>query len=773
MNNKLIPKENSLEEFLFGFIDFIWEVDAQGVYTHASGDLLRVLGYTSEELIGKTPFDLMTPDEAIRVGGIFENIVQNRSDIVDLVNWNIRKDGSKVCLLTNGKPILSQDGALLGYRGIDKDVTAIQLANEKTILDEKKYREFFEVSQEGIFIMKKGVIVDANPQFATILGYTHEELIGTSCTDIIHKVQSDGLQVSLKMETMLDRVMSGEEVTMEWTHKHKDGHTIETEVNAQKIHYIGDSLILGSLRDISVKKIKEHALADTNMHLELALDAAKAGTVLFDMGEDKLYWDEASLKMFGLNETTFGNDYASWEKCVHPADSEKLFSEIQQQFVSAKYINAQYRVVHPNGDIRHILIVAAIIRDDKGNPTFVTGLHFDKTEEVLLHQKLQKATQDAKIANEAKSVFLATMSHELRTPLNAVLGFVNLARKESGLTPKTREYLDIIEGSGSHLIEIINQVLDLSQIESGNVEVDLQAFNLLGMLQECATLMAVKAHEKNLQLMPNFSTLETVNVISDTSKIRQIILNILGNAVKYTTSGHIDFKVQVISVGDTHILRIVVKDTGAGIDAQALPHIFEPFTQSRSSDYIQGSGLGLAVTKTLVHLLKGDIEVDSTLDKGSCFTVEIPILFSEETLEISRKKEVVGLKSDADVRRILIVDDIRVNRLLIRSFLEEIGFIIDEAKDGVEAVEKFESFKPDLIWMDLQMPRLSGCEATLQIRQRSQDTKCKILALSANAIDIETTMKKCAFDDYLVKPFDEFDLFEMMKKHLKIHYIYK
>lgn len=406
----------------------------------------------------------------------------------------------------------------------------------------------------------------------------------------------------------------------------------------------------------------------------------------------------------------------------------------------------------------------------------------ERTQELsIANDKLQSAKEVAEIANQAKSQFLANMSHELRTPLNAILGFAQLMTDDHALPQRYRDNLKTIHRSGEHLLTLINGVLDMSKIEAGQTTLNEQSFDLFRVFKEVEDMFRLRVEERGLQWFFICDKTVPQYVCADGVKLRQVLINLLNNALKFTLEGGVSLWVSAVSSihgkSERITLSFEVRDTGEGIAEDKLDTVFEAFSQTGVGRLIQeGTGLGLPISQKFIRLMGGDIAVESTPGKGSVFRFDVQATSSSATdVEPElQSRRVEALVPGQPVYRLLIADDKEDNRKLLLNLLEPLGFELQEARNGQETVLIYKKWKPHLIWLDMRMPMVDGYEAARQIRALPGGSDVKIVAVTASTFESQrNAVFEAGCDDYLGKPYRNSDIFELIHKHLGVMFIYE
>jgi signal transduction histidine kinase/CheY-like chemotaxis protein len=401
----------------------------------------------------------------------------------------------------------------------------------------------------------------------------------------------------------------------------------------------------------------------------------------------------------------------------------------------------------------------------------------DVTERRRVEEEVAKAKDAAEAANRAKSAFLANMSHEIRTPMNAILGFSQLMLRDQNLDNRQSQYLGTINRSGEHLLALINDILEMSKIEAGRTTLNLTTFDLPGLLNDLEMMFRVRTDGKKLSFFVELIGDVPRYIVTDINKLRQVLINVLGNAVKFTERGGIGLRVRADRQSLTGpSLRVEVEDTGPGISADEQEKLFRHFEQTKTGQQAgTGTGLGLAISREFVRLMGGDITVSSRVGEGSTFAIHIPLNESEAhaVQPIDQPRHVRSLGPGQPEYRVLIVDDVEDNRELLDQILGPVGFQVRLATDGVQAVQEFERWRPHLVLMDFRMPVMDGHEAIRQIRAAPGGRDVKIIAVTASAMDENRQeLLGIGADDFIGKPFQAVELFQKIHAHLGIEYLY-
>ncbi len=503
----------------------------------------------------------------------------------------------------------------------------------------------------------------------------------------------------------------------------------------------------------------QRALAASEERFDLAMRGANDGLWDWDLRSDRVYYSPRWKAMIGLADEEVGDGLEEWSQRVHPDDLPQVRRAIAACLESGtEQYEMVFRFRHKDGRYLHIRSRAQVVRNARGESLRMVGTHSDITVLKEAEAALRQAKEQAEAASRAKSEFLATMSHEIRTPLNGVLGMVELLLN-SPLGPEQTRFAATAHRAGRHLLTLINAILDFSKIETRQMELESVDFDLPELLGDTVALFARQAELKGLELDADLSGLAGPRCLrGDPHRLRQILVNLLGNAVKFTERGQIRLRAEYVGTGADGVrLRLIVADTGIGIAVSAQARIFEHFAQADGSTtrHYGGSGLGLAICKHLLELMGGSIFLSSEPGHGASFTVELALPFASRQTATSATPP-PEVEAMALCGRVLLVEDNADNRELALEVLAGLGLQVDQACNGREAVECVERGRYDLILMDCQMPIMDGYQATAAIRRLAHagPTRPPIVALTANAMEDDRAHCLAAgMNDYLAKPF--------------------
>jgi PAS domain S-box-containing protein len=547
---------------------------------------------------------------------------------------------------------------------------------------------------------------------------------------------------------------------------------------------------IGELRKAQEELRRERDLVSRMM------ETSPVGIVAVNQAGKITFANSSAERIFGLSrqEITARNyDDRAWHTTSHGGEpfpeAEHPFRQVQASGGTLR--DVRVAIERPDGRRVLLSVNAAPVLSADGRFDGMVAVMEDVSERVRVEGELRKyrehledlvrvrtdeltvARDQAMAANRAKTLFLANMSHELRTPLNAILGFSRLLAEGEGASGKQLPELRIIGRSGEHLLDLINAVLDMSKIEAGSIALENAPTDLRDLVIEVTNMMRSRADEKGLKLLVHQSSAFPGGVCIDRTKLRQILINLVGNAIKYTERGQVALHLDAERAPSLRLI-LEVADTGIGIAAEERERIFHPFFQAVR--HAGGTGLGLAITQQYVSIMGGTIHVDSALGRGSRFRVVLPAADAEPSAVFpagTERNRVVGLAPGQPERRVLVVEDQEENRLLLQRVLSEAGFRVRAAVDGADAVQAFQSWHPHFIWMDWRLPVLDGRRATEMIRSAPGGKQVKIAVVTASVFQEERAeILEAGVDDFVRKPFRNEEIFTCMARHLGVRYCY-
>ncbi|WP_204103226.1 MULTISPECIES: PAS domain S-box protein [Spirulina sp. CCY15215] len=646
----------------------------------------------------------------------------------------------------------------------------------------------FLVEQTPIAIIEwkpDGEVVAWNSAAEMIFGYSKAEILGQYGFDLLVPPE-----VHESVEQIVADILQQQGGTCSiYENRTKDDRAIVCEWhNTKLVDGRGNIVGLASMVvDITARKQAEQALKEREARFRAIFENSGIGIGLTRLDRVILDGNSALQKLLGYSTTQLQQlqpfDY------IHPDDIDSDRAE-WEELVAGMRDNYQVekRYIRQDGKTIWVRVTpCAIGQNGQVEYTFCMIEDIDERKEAEL--VLQKSKEAAETASYAKSQFLANMSHELRTPLNAIIGFTQVMERDRALSSEQQEHLGIIHRSGEHLLDLIDEILDLAKIEAGHISLNEESFALYALLDAIEEMLHLKAEAKKLQLIFNRADNIPQYLIGDRGKLRQVLINLLSNAIKFTHQGSITLRVsqgaEIPLLGKEEIERdkkphititFEVEDTGDGIDESEFGSLFTAFEQTQTGKQAQtGTGLGLPISRKFVQMMGGDIAVKSTVGQGSTFYFTLPFQITDivETVPRQQQAKVLGLASSRTYR-ILVVDDRPENRQLMLKLLQTIGFEAQDAANGQEAIAVWESWSPHLIWMDMRMPVMDGYEATRRIKATVKGQATVIIALTASAFEEQRAIVLSAgCDDFVRKPFQEHIIFEKMEQYLGVEYIYE
>lgn len=771
----------------------------EGMVTSWNHGAEQIFGYSAKEAVGQLLTDLVVPDELQSEEADILTRVAQGERISQFETRQRRRNGTFVDVSVTVSPIRGDDGAVVGASKTVRDISA-QKAAKAHILDlntnleqqvAERTDELARANQLLTSVLRSasevsiiatdsdGVIWVFNTASERMLGYRAEEMIGKSTPAPLHlaeEIIARGIELSAEYGTPVEgfRVFThvaeqhGSE-TREWTYVRKDGScfpvslvvTVTRDASGKVIGYLGIAI------DISERKTAEQALAaslselvEARDQMQLATDVAELGVWSWSAVDQRMQWNDRMFEIYDLplELREQGLSFEHWRLRLHPEDAEAIPAIVAADLAAGTVSDMQYRVILPNGQLRHLHASARVECDASGQVAGITGVNRDITAQLELEARLRYAKEQADAASAAKSSFLANMSHEIRTPMNAVLGMLQLVRKTE-LDARQRDYLDKANSAAKSLLGLLNDILDYSKIEAGKLDLDLHPFELEGLMRDLAVILSANQGNDDVEVIFDIAPTLPAALLGDSLRLQQILINLAGNALKFTKQGHVEVSVIELGRSDGSIqLRFAVTDTGIGISQEQQTRIFDAFTQAEASTTRRfgGTGLGLGISQRLAAMMGSKLQLVSEPGRGSRFWFDIvleiaPYAPLKSTHPASaRPYPLAGL-------RVLVVEDNALNRQVAAELLAGEGAQVQLAEGGLDGVARVLSAEQtfDVVIMDIQMPDIDGLEATRRIRADERFRTLPILAMTANASQSDREQCLAAgMNEHIGKPID-------------------
>ncbi|MBE0680678.1 MAG: PAS domain S-box protein [Anaerolineales bacterium] len=768
--------------------DVVWVLDAETMkLKYVSPSVEKLRGYTVEEALTQSLEEVMTresyenilPKLQMRLANFQDGDASALTKTDEILQT--RKDGSTIWTEIVSTILRNKEGGL-DILGVARDITK-RIETEKILRDnEERLLSFFENAGSLVWIKDmEGHYIAVNKYTEAAYGLPRRQIIGRTAYDLHpqreaesftsndNNVLSSGRIIEFEETAVLEGVLHEYAVT-KFPLRDSSGNiyalgAICTDITERK-------KIESALRESEEKyrrlaeELELHVIARTNeikrvqQRLEMAAHAAELGVWDWNIVTNRLIFDEQVHAIYGTSAEGFSGTVDEIMKIVHPEDAGSFMSLAESVLSGETHYQTQYRIIRSDGGLRYIKAFGSILYDKNHQPEHIVGVMMDITQDKEVEETLRIANLELERAMRVKDEFLANMSHELRTPLNSILGISeSLEEQVAGeINEKQRKYLRIINESGRHLLELINDLLDLSKIEAGRLELNLSQFTVEAFCQ--SSLRMVKELAKKKKLNVSFHMDENVHTLrGDERRLKQVLVNLLGNAVKFTPDGQ-RLGLDVTGNAEKKQVTFTVWDTGIGISKQDISRLFKPFVQldSKLSRHAGGTGLGLMLVSQLIRLHGGNVEVQSQPGKGSRFIVNLPWEPAQPSQRLQKphpaaaspKRPLVGKHARL---KILLVEDTEPVILFIQDHLESKGYHVTAAHNGYEGLLFAKNIQPDVILMDIQMPGMDGFEATKRIRAEATLKDVPIIALTALAMpgDREKCLK-AGMNDYMIKP---------------------
>ena len=699
----------------------------------------NTLGFTVEELKTKPFIEFVHPEDQATTIAEAQKLMTTGEDVVAFENRYLCKDGSYKWLLWSATVSLEEQL----YYAVARDITERKQA-------EVYYRDLYENAPDMMAVVDlvTSNILECNQTLADVIGRSKEEITGNSFLELYAPESLEAAQ-----QTSSSFVQTGEVVRQERTLLRADGSTIDVLLQATPMHDETGKIVASrsTWRDVTKQKEAERALASQEALYRTLIEAAPQIIWVADADGQVALLNKAWREFSGLtDEESLGT---RWAEALHPEDLPDVLAKWERAYTHGETYSGECRFRAKDGSYQTFIFIGAPVRDDSGKIINWVGINTNIADRVEAEIALQEAKDAAEYANRAKSEFLATMSHELRTPLNAIIGFSEILRDEilGTINDEQKDLVLDIHTSGNHLLAMINDILDLSKIEAGKMDLQLEHFSVKEAVMEVNTIVNALANKKQIQLTLEFD--QDVSIQADKIKFKQILYNLLSNAIKFTDEGgEVNTKFEV----SRSALLGSVTDTGVGISAQDREKLFQPFTQldASSTRSHSGTGLGLSLTNRLIQLHGGKIWVDSEINEGSTFSFTFPLHQRQEKVGITRSDGSRAETATAfdDNRTILVAEDNEQAAQLLGIYLTEAGYQVEYATNGEEAITKAAEVRPFAITLDILLPKKDGWQVLREMKTQPNLRSIPVIIVSV------TEERQLAFGlgavDHLVKPID-------------------
>jgi two-component system sensor histidine kinase/response regulator len=795
-------------------VTYIQQIDHGFASMYASPQIEKILGYSPEEYASDPGLwiDILHPEDRERV--LAEDVRTDETLEPFRVEYRMfSKDGSVVWVRDEAVVVRDEEGNPRYWQGFMFDITERKRAEEESRESAGRFRSTFENAPIGMALVSlDNHYLRVNQAFCDMLGYSEEELLSRRSLEVTHP--DDREASTARTHALLEGTIARD--LLEKRYIRADGQVVWALSSVSLVRDSGGepAYFVSQYQDITERRKAEEEIRRLNETLEkrveertaelenalaelreseeryaLVVEGSNDGIFDWNIRTGELYWNDRLYEMFGLSRSEFIPTFDRFLECVHPEDRQKLLDSVAAHLERGVEFDTELRYRHSGGEQRVCVTRGKAQRDENGASFRMAGIATDITErkeaeeevrrlnetlEVRVRERteqltatiseLQRAREAAEAANRAKSEFLANMSHEIRTPMNGVIGMTGLLL-DTDLSAEQREYAETVRTSGESLLTVINDILDFSKIEAGKLDLEAMDFDLRSVVEETVDLFAEQAHNKGLELASLIEHSVPTALKGDAGRIRQVLVNLLGNAVKFTEAGDVVLRGDLVEENEaTAVVRFEVKDTGIGMTEEQQGRLFRSFSQADASTTRRfgGTGLGLAISKQLIEMMGGEIGVESEPGRGSAFWF---------TLRLGKQpgdspQRAPSRRTDLRGLRVLVVDDNETNRDILREQVASWGMKDGTAEGGSRALrmlwEAADGGEPyDLAILDMQMPEMDGMELASRIKVEPAIAPTRLILLTSTGLRGEAEQaRRVGFAAYLTKPVRQSKLYD-------------
>jgi len=769
-NKRRSELEARLSAIVDSAADAILVIDETGVIESCNKAVEAIFGYAQHEMTGRNISMLMPEPYCSQHSHFLRQYID--TGVAKIIGETGREVSGKRADGEVFPMFLSVAEFWVGkerfFSGIVRDISKLKDAQ----LEQQRFKEILDQVHDCVFMFDADSLtyVYVNQGAMDHVGYSKQELLE------MHPFDLKPTYDEIAFRTLIDPLRTSGSGSLTYTtqHQHKEGHLIPVEISLQYILREEDvPLFVAVVRDIRDRIEAERALRESDERLRHSQVFANIGTWDWNIQTGDLFWSERIAPLFGYEQGQIETTYENFLAAVHPDDRQAVIDAVAACVDHSAEYNIEHRVVWPSGEVHWVLERGDVIRNEAGEAIRMLGVVQDISDKKEAEMELKAAKEEAERASRAKSEFLSSMSHELRTPLNAMMGFAQLFEYDPRATDEQQANAREIYRAGKHLSTLIDEVLDLAKIEAGHLKISSVPVMAGELLEECRSLVMPIAEKSSVRLYFEMNRQFDVCVLADYTRLKQVFLNLLSNAIKYNIQGgEVVMSCQQL---DDNYVRFSVTDTGIGIHERDKSSVFNLFSRLHTDMVtVEGTGIGLNITQQFVEAMGGRIGFDSEFGKGSTFWIDLRLSdqCDIEPGALVREEPSVVPDERKRVVRLLLAEDNPTNQVVFRRQIQILGYLVDIANDGIEALDMFKHGDYDLVLTDIHMPHMDGYAFAKALRKYEQQRGGYVPLIAATANAMQGERERCmavGMDDYLSKPIDMEVLRESVERLLQLH----